>query len=218
MKKKKEKKNRAASFKKLAGKSIFIILASFWMFVLGIFVGRGTAPFTYNINRIDDQLAELKKEFKKKAYEKHKINPNGFTSNTDLAFYEELKKTKSAPLLPEGSSARAGKMTGRAKKKSVKKKEKIVKPPTGADKQKKTPKDIFAIQVASMKSSKAAVKLAADLAKKGYPAYKTSALIPGKGRYHRVRIGNFATRKKALAMIRKLRANGMRVILVQARK
>jgi cell division protein FtsN len=55
----------------------------------------------------------------------------------------------------------------------------------------------FTVQVASYRDSKDAEELAQRLARKGYQAFVAEAEIPGKGKWYRVRVGRFGTRKEA---------------------
>lgn len=55
----------------------------------------------------------------------------------------------------------------------------------------------FTVQVASVKNEKDARILAEKLSGKGYPVYVVPADIPGRGRWYRVRVGSFSTRKEA---------------------
>lgn len=55
----------------------------------------------------------------------------------------------------------------------------------------------FTVQVASYRDRKDAEVLAQKLARKGYQAFVTGAELPGKGKWYRVRVGRFGTRKEA---------------------
>ena len=55
----------------------------------------------------------------------------------------------------------------------------------------------FTVQVASYKHRSDADILAANLRREGYPVFVVSADIPGKGRWYRVRVGTFRTRRQA---------------------
>ena len=48
----------------------------------------------------------------------------------------------------------------------------------------------------------------------GYNAYVITAMVPGKGVWHRVRLGAFADKKEAEPVMKKLKAEGRRPILV----
>ncbi|HKQ32622.1 MAG TPA: SPOR domain-containing protein [Thermodesulfobacteriota bacterium] len=55
----------------------------------------------------------------------------------------------------------------------------------------------FTVQVASYRDRKDAEELEQRLARKGYQAFVAEAVIPGKGKWYRVRVGRFGTRKEA---------------------
>lgn len=55
----------------------------------------------------------------------------------------------------------------------------------------------YTVQVASYRDSRDAQELAQRLERKGYQAFVAEAEIPGKGRWYRVRVGRFGTRKEA---------------------
>lgn len=55
----------------------------------------------------------------------------------------------------------------------------------------------YTIQIGSFKTEEEAKETKEDLTSKGYPAFVTTAQIPGKGTWYRVRIGTFKTIKDA---------------------
>jgi cell division septation protein DedD len=56
----------------------------------------------------------------------------------------------------------------------------------------------YQIQVASFKDAPDADKFAGDLRKRGHKAYRQPAYVPGRGLWHRVRIGPFKTKFAAI--------------------
>ena len=216
----KDKKINTAVVRAFIAKWLFVILASFWMFILGVFVGRSTAPFTHAENKLEQEWAELKKESKEKEYKKYNINPDGVAGKTDLGFYEELKKPKTTARLAKTGLKSKNDSAKKAPANTTARKVKLHAP--GVDtsarppaKRKRAPNGRFAIQVASMRSAAAAEKLVADLNRKGYNSYKRVVKIPGRGEYHRVRIGYFRTKKKAESLITALKKKGISPILVE---
>ncbi len=63
----------------------------------------------------------------------------------------------------------------------------------------------FAVQISAYQTRKKAEGLRAILAEGGYPAYVVEADVPKLGRHYRVRVGPFATRKKAKAVASEVR-------------
>jgi hypothetical protein len=79
-------------FKGRTGRYLTIFFISAWMFVLGILVGRGTAPVKFDIDKLSRELSELKQEDINEQMERLKVDTESVKPKTDLEFYEELKK------------------------------------------------------------------------------------------------------------------------------
>ncbi|MDP3284007.1 MAG: hypothetical protein Q8M56_06240, partial [Desulfobacterales bacterium] len=87
--------------KKAAGWIVIVLFVCSWMFVLGILVGRGTAPVQFDVDKLKkDLLNELKAAVEK---EKEEIKAAEVAAPSDqaspdgkqaLEFYEDLKSTK----------------------------------------------------------------------------------------------------------------------------
>ena len=71
------------------------------------------------------------------------------------------------------------------------------------------------IQVSSLKDHALAQRIEKDLKSKGYKAYVITAMVPGKGVWHRVRIGAFADKKEAKPVLKKLKGEGQHPILME---
>jgi septal ring-binding cell division protein DamX len=67
-----------------------------------------------------------------------------------------------------------------------------VSPPAEAE-----PGGKFTVQVASYREKQDALVLADRLTRKGYQSFVAEANLPGKGKWYRVRVGRFGTRKEA---------------------
>jgi len=189
--------------------AVFII--SGCMFAVGVLVGRGNAPVEFDIQALKNEIAALKAKEKRLEAERHKIEPG---------FYEALKK----PVEPVPSADRAS-----AKKQSP--------PPTHTPAKKATPppepddsgrrvksekalRELggsdkpLTIQVSSLKDHALAKKMETALKAAGYNAYVITAMVPGKGVWHRVRLGAFANKEAAAPVMKKLKTEGRRPILV----
>ena len=70
------------------------------------------------------------------------------------------------------------------------------------------------IQVASLKALDDADAMVKKLNDKGYPAYKTIAVVPDRGIWFRIRIGHFKSREAATDMIGRLKKDGFRPMVV----
>ncbi|MDQ1331796.1 MAG: hypothetical protein QG578_2066 [Thermodesulfobacteriota bacterium] len=87
--------------KKAIGWFILILIVCSWMFVLGILVGRGTAPVQFDVDKLKKDLVnelkaavEKEKEEKKAADAIVSSDPASPDGNKPLGFYEDLKSTK----------------------------------------------------------------------------------------------------------------------------
>lgn len=65
----------------------------------------------------------------------------------------------------------------------------------------------YTVQVAAFSDQATAQVLAGRLVKKGYKAYLLPQRVPGKGLWHRVRIGQYRERKEAERMVERLLKN-----------
>ncbi|MBW1746632.1 MAG: SPOR domain-containing protein [Thermodesulfobacteriota bacterium] len=211
MKNKKDKKKPSLQFvpKEPSVWIFLIVFVSAWMFVLGVLVGRDTAPVKFDIEKLQKELVALKEAVIKKEQKLFKIDSDGVKNKTDFGFYEALKETKKdknngADISKKQETKHLTKnKTVKVKKKVIPDKSKIINKGeqnnlTETDKK-------FTIQVASLKDSKDADEMVARLKKKGYPAYRISSNIPEKGIWHRVRIGYFKDKAEAGSTLDKLK-------------
>lgn len=208
---KKKKELSPEPKKKMALLQLSILFfTSAWMFMLGILVGRGSAPVKIDIKSLQSRLAEVTKKEQKK----YKIDQDAASDKTSLGFYDDLQKTDKKDKKRVTSSL--------SSKKSLKKQylvpEKIdnkmvdITPKKIVQKNKVQKK--YTIQAASLKDSKIADKLVAKLKKKGYPAYKLKAVIPAKGTWFRIRIGSYKDKTDAAKIINRLKKDKFNVMLV----
>jgi len=186
----------------LWGIGILFFLA--WIFVLGIFVGRGFLP-----SEITD-ISELKGEINKiqQAIEPEDTPESDMTTSADLketepelVFYdklttkkdeaknnlytepnEEINKTVSKPIKPAEVQISGSDV-------------KDVKPAAGSTSRSSGPGQ-FTIQVASIAELASAEKTVRQLIEKGFDAYYYDTIIKGK-KYYRVRCGKFSDRAEA---------------------
>lgn len=175
-----------------------IVFVAAWMFVLGIFVGRGTAPVKFDIENFQKELAALKEAVIKKGQERFKIGKDPAGAKMELGFYEALKE-----IMPS------------VRHKVKQPVQKVKKPASSSKQTKATAGAGFTIQVASLKDMKVATELSEILKKKGYQAYTVSVKIPGKGTWHRIRIGHFKNREDAGDILSRLKKDKYRPIVVQ---
>jgi len=191
----------------LAGWGLGLFLALLWMFLLGLFVGKGITPA--NIN-----LAEIKKRMIAEGIWPGSSKPAqqeepSATTNTkkkiplkDLEFYEKLAKKKKAH---QQSPTEAD--TPVQKKASTV----VTPPPTPAPKQvqkaseqQKPSTTRFTVQLASFKDLASAKKFAASFKDMKPQATIRQVDLPGKGRWYRVQVGKLSSRKEAEALANRL--------------
>ena len=237
--KKQVKKPLREMLKSRLGRYVGLFLISAWMFVLGVLVGRGTAPIRFDINKLDNELAVLKAKEQQQQMARVKIDPKYADPKADLEFYEELKKSKKHPelkarppvvkLKPEPPQKAPQQTKESADKPSVKKAskpksttaaKKAKNPPASAAAEKEPAADTegksdgLTVQAASLKDPQDADDLVSRLKKKGYPAYKTIAVVPQQGIWFRVRVGRFGSREEAEDTLRRLKKDGFDPFLV----
>ena len=199
-----------------------IFFISGWMFALGILVGRGTAPFQFDIKKLQKELAALKEKSLTEQLRRYKIDKDIIENKSDLPFYEALKANTEEVSLPAAEPVKE-------KKRAIPNKA-VPQPPQpdtpetvakekiatagGTD---QTPKKLT-VQVASVKNPKDADRMVIKLKNKGFPAYRTIAKIPGKGIWFRVRVGPCSSRTEAdniLIRLKKEKLKGMVLTLTE---
>ena len=213
------------------------LFVCFWMFVLGVLVGRGTSPVTFDTRAFQDSLARIVNgsENQQEAFEK-----------PDLEFYEVLKspaRTASstsdahseilaAPVEKTPSDAKGGRPQPAVKRslkartfrplKTVKATSPVVssskslpKPAPVPEKKVKPPVreavGVYTIQIAAYKELKDAKELMDKLRAKGFQSYRTMGRV-GDDIWHRVRTGSFkdtASAKQVMQRLNKKRFKGM---------
>lgn len=208
-----------------AGVALF---ASGWMFVLGILVGRGTAPVNLETGKLEKELSELKAAMTRKEQAVIQSQSSGKgDGKPQLGFYEALKAPKkpgprkSNPLL--NAAPKPPPKPSRPKAPSPPKPDRSQKAPpapttkpdddraaaSGAAKpdRDKPSTGRFTIQVAAVRETGNAEQLVTRLRSKGLPAYQVRVDVPGKGAWHRIRVGAYASRDAAEQMLVKLKAS-----------
>ena len=194
------------------------------MFTVGVLVGRGNAPVEFDIQQLQNEIKALKAREQTAETARYKAEPG---------FYEELKKpvevkappTPKAPVkkqlppaAPKASSNKPPPPPAKPVKKQASKSEfkkgspvktnRTLKELGGGDKP-------LTIQVSSLKYHALAQRTVQALKAAGYHAYVITAIVPGKGVWHRVRLGAFADKNEAAPVIRQLKAEGRKPILVR---
>ncbi len=207
------------------------LFISGWMFVLGILVGRGTAPIDLNAGKLEQELKTLKEAMAEKTQANVKDKDAAHkVENPELGFYEALKENKGQRQykIPVAAKPKPAAKTPAVKPteaaesspphqqvtKPAPEKKRAPKPAPVSPPQPEHAQGRFTIQVAAVRETANAKRLVDDLRKNGYPAYQVRVLVPGKGTWRRVRVGAYASRDAAEQMLKKLKANMINGIVV----
>jgi len=223
-----------ASKRRIAwGRYLLVFFIAAWMFVLGVLVGRGTAPVHFDTQALQEELAALRDAMMKKEREAVEKAILGEDEKAPLEFYEALKKdgldtavqipvpaVSTAEPSPRTETAKSvqpphkSRTVSMAKKSNVPKKPTAVKAPSPSSAAVETTGKLT-IQVASMKDGAAAERIVANLKKDGYPAYLSRIVIPDKGLWFRVLVGRYQDRDQAAADMKRLTREQKKPILVK---
>jgi cell division septation protein DedD len=220
---------------------IFILCA--WMFVIGVLVGRGTAPVEFDIDGLHSKLEKSRQDLKNKQKARSRGDSKIADDKTKLDFYEALPENredtkidekkpprviskkvetipekKTAPTTLDSATKKSLPKKETGKKAAPAKKEPAKPPPKKKIASKTEPKPsgkVYTIQAAAFKVAKDADRLVAQLKKKGHPAYRTISKVEGKGIWFRVRVGEYKSRNDARRTLEKLKKTGLKPILVE---
>lgn len=224
-----EKKKKPFEFKG-HGTAIWIgtiIFTSAWMFVLGIFVGRGTAPVNFDIEKLQKELMALRETVIKEEQKRFQVFTEAAQKKTNLGFYEALKDTAhETELKTKTTEQKKEPMPKRVVSKTVtiptaKQRPSAMKIEPVSTNKKTDPhtanqsKTGLTIQVASLRDVKIADEMVETLKKKGYNAYRTIGKVPGKGVWYRVRVGQFKTKSEAESTMKRLKKDNLSAYLVR---
>ncbi len=200
------------------------------MFVLGVLVGRGTAPVKFDMAALDKKLAGPQKA--DSVGQQNATAPNDSATvkdKTKLDFYEALKENKEdtkvtalpKPKVAERKMEKPAEKAPAPVKTPQKSKPAESLPSQAPAKEKvaavaktKTSGPTYTIQAASVRKAEDADRMVAKLKKRGYPAYRTIGKVPGKGIWYRIRVGEYKSKTEARRMLDKLKKDGLKPILV----
>ena len=216
------------------GRYLLVFFVAAWMFVLGVLVGRGTAPVKFDTQALQRQLAEMRDAMMQQEREAVEKAMRGEDAQVPLEFYEALKTNQPdtavsipmAPSPPENGDASDG-LPAAAAPRHLSRAALKPKPdhpavkraaapaPTPAAQAPAPPAGRLTIQVASMKDGPAAERIVANLKNGGYPAYLSRIVIPQKGLWFRVRVGSYDTPEQAATDMERLTRGGQKPILVK---
>ncbi len=203
------------------------ILISVWMFLLGVFVGRGMVTVKFG----KEPNAEQTKEIYSMEGNSTKRNSkeDGITEKRDLEYYEALRSSDYnrfsdqkiiaiSQLLQDANKTYDTNRTEKVEKSKAKKADKIEKSEgEKVDKKSEAQKNIYLVQAASFLSKQDSEKFIKVLKKIGYEAYVSSATKKGKV-WYRVRIGPFNRKSEASKILRELEKSKINPIILTIKK
>lgn len=220
----KKKPSLWANRKQIAMWLLIVLFVAAWMFALGIFVGRKTVPVAFDIDKLQKELVILKQADIEKQRRHAKIDSDEANGKINFDYYDKLKDSKN---INKRKPVSVKPKTTPLPKKTVKRtKKKVVKTQTGKTskmpqkkkgvkpERKNKSEKTLTIQTASLKDSHDADQMVAELKKKGYAAYKVMGVIPDKGIWFRVRVGQYENNAEAADTIKRLKKDGLDAFLV----
>jgi len=218
---------------KIAGWLLIIFFLCAWMFILGVLVGRGTAPVKFDVAKIEEKSkASQENDDGNQGKAPAQKEPVAIKDKTTLEFYEALKENKADTDIPALQMPKIVEDEIKKPAPSEVKKDAVREPESPkADSQKTVPQipkqekvpavsptntagPVYTIQAASVKDPKDADRLVQKLKQSGYPAYREIGKVPGKGIWFRVRIGEYKGKAEAMGVMDKLKKQGLKPILV----
>ena len=228
--------------RKIASWFFIIFFLCAWMFILGVLVGRGTAPVKFDISAIEQKLAgSTKPDSEGQPQMPAQKDDLTVKDKTKLDFYEALKENSEDQKPPALQQPKAVERKPEetvektvAEKPAAEKTEsqdtqapeskpaaipqkqalKEEREKTAAVEKINTAGPTYTIQAAAVKDPQDADQLVEKLKKAGYPAYRVIGKIPGKGVWFRVRVGTYKGKAEARAVMNKLKKDGLKPILV----
>jgi cell division septation protein DedD len=217
--------------RKLFGWGIGIFFVCAWMFVLGVLVGRDTAPVKFDIKKLQAPKSDSTPQPQVAQPNKSSQDAVAVKDKTKLGFYERLPEDQKDVKVPEikkqltdkekaGTASAVKSAQTQTKTSTLKKDQKAPAP----EKKKQTTATVtpekrigpaYTIQAAAVKKIEDADRLVAKLKKKGYPAYRAIGKVPQKGIWFRVRVGKYPSRSEANKTLQKLKKLGLKPIIVK---
>ncbi|MFZ5569531.1 MAG: SPOR domain-containing protein [Thermodesulfobacteriota bacterium] len=221
------------SRKRAAGWAAAVLFISAWTFVLGVLVGRGTAPVHFDMDRLQKELLALKSQVLEKERESIREDAEALAERPAVDFYDVLKEEKIDPSVslppppapsqpkspPKPPETAAAPVVPTKEEKPVKTAAKDIKPkPKTLPVEKKPVADSLkksvldnpetfnqVIQVAATRDSASADQLVLRLKKSGYPAFIVAGQNAKKENWYRVRIRGFSNREEAVGKLAAIR-------------
>ena len=223
--------------RKLFGWGIAIFFLCAWMFVLGVLVGRDTAPLKFDIKALQQKMSDTHGQPQTAQPDEAPSEAVAVKDKTKLGFYERLPEDQQDIKVPEikkqpadrqksleaSDSTAVDASTNPPARKPDQNTAPSSKPPAIEKKKKEPPAatqskssgSVYTVQAAAVKKMADADRLVTELKEKGYAAYRTMGKVPDKGIWFRVRVGKYQSRSEAQKTLQKLRKLGLEPIVVK---
>jgi cell division septation protein DedD len=212
-----------------------------WMFVIGILVGRGLSPVRFDVPKLKEDIVTLKDRVlptEENRSDEEKVSPS---ETPELEFYKALReegeeqrggspvvrRKAPVPRFPAADSVEEPptlaaqspeQPTEPALQDATAEEgpaERLAMIPLKRSVTKKLgDQGALTVQVAAFRKSEKAEELIAALRRKGYDAYQVSAELPGRGMYHRVRVGHYTDAQEARLAASRLKQEKLETIIL----
>jgi cell division septation protein DedD len=202
-----------------------VCFSSLWMFALGIWVGRGTAPFSMDIKALQNELTEITRMIQEKEEKDLAEYADRVEIQTDLEFYQSLKTEDKSPSRKSEKKDPSVQTVDPPVKKSLAvatksqmiHKKSAPEPEAEPEPEPESPGEVsyqWTIQVSSVKDSRTADAMVADLKKMEIPAYKVMAQTEELGVFYRVRVGPYKDKTRADRHLSVLKENNYDALMI----
>jgi len=191
--------------------SVILLFLFIWVFVLGVFAGRGFLPST-----VQTTISDLKNQIKK--YQEMVSHKEPYDSTTlqetdqdpELAFYEKLASKKDevknnweVETKADTPEEKELPLTSEEVQETLADEKAPIDLPVKEEPEPSISAGMYTVQIASIGNREKAEKLIIDLIGQGYDAYFYETDVKGKT-YYRIRCGRFSSREEALDYSQKL--------------
>lgn len=183
---------------------------SIWMFTLGVLVGRGRAPVTFDIPKLEQTLlAERRQAEQKEAVAISETVQEGVAeTSSERLDLEQPKQVPPESRLPEKSPKED---LGPPPKQAAP----AAEPPSRPAQAQPVAPGKYTVQVASLRSRESADTILAKLLKKGFSAVVVPSSSSDSGTWYRIRIGNYQKKEEADKIAQKITKESFNPIVVK---
>lgn len=184
--------------------AVYIFICG-WMFFLGIIVGRGYSPVTFDTGNFHERLAELIDKTKEEKRPKISLEFYDALNQPKITNVPDIRVKQPGFLITK--KWKSAKKDQPIKPSAIKQEEPILpakKEPASVSREPSVNTTVYTIQVASFQSEKDAANYVTFLKEKGFSPVIAEGVVNGIS-WHRVRIGSFSDRTQAENILNKLK-------------